>query len=168
MTPFSSDQWILLALIFLLGLFVGMSMFAGGKWKRRYREEVTRREAAEAERDSMAARTAAANERINRLEHGGLIAAGTAGAVAAGARGKRDDLASIRGIGPQGETRLNEMGVHSYKDLESLDERRVAELEGGWGAEPGHIEREGWREQARLLREGKKDEHLKLYPQPPL
>jgi len=164
MTPFSPDQWVLLLLMFVLGLFVGMAFLAGGKWKRRHREEVRRREAAEAERDSMVARMNAANERINRLEHGGPIGAGTAGAVAAGARGKRDDLASIRGIGPQGETRLNEMGVHSYKDLERLDERRAVELEGGWGAEPGHIDREGWREQARLLREGKHDEHRRLYP----
>ena len=166
MTPFSSDQWIVLLLIFALGLFAGMMLLSGGKWKRRYREEVALRQAAEADRDNMAARTAAANERIARLEQGGPISAGTAGAVAAAARGKRDDLSLIRGVGPQGQTRLNEMGYHSYKDIEALDARRAAELEGGWGAEPGFLEREQWREQAKLLRQGKHEDHRRLFPPP--
>ena len=49
MTPFTLDQWVVLALIFLLGLVLGMIFMAGGKWKRRYREEVRRREELEAE-----------------------------------------------------------------------------------------------------------------------
>jgi hypothetical protein len=40
----------MLALLFLLGLFFGMFLAAGGKWKRRYRDEVRRRE--ELERDN--------------------------------------------------------------------------------------------------------------------
>ena len=49
MEAFSLDQWLVLLLAFLLGLFLGMAFLAGGKWKRRYREEVRRREANEAE-----------------------------------------------------------------------------------------------------------------------
>jgi uncharacterized membrane-anchored protein YhcB (DUF1043 family) len=49
MTPFSSDQWVLLLLAFVLGAIVGMYLLAGGKWKRRYREEASRREALEVE-----------------------------------------------------------------------------------------------------------------------
>jgi len=49
MTAFTPDQWIILALSFALGLFLGMALLASPKWKRRYREEVTRREAVEAE-----------------------------------------------------------------------------------------------------------------------
>ena len=49
MEAFSLDQWLVLLLAFLLGLFLGMAVLAGGKWKRRYREEVRRREAIEAE-----------------------------------------------------------------------------------------------------------------------
>jgi hypothetical protein len=48
-TPFTTDQWVILILVFLLGLLIGMWLMAGGKWKRRYREEVTRREALERE-----------------------------------------------------------------------------------------------------------------------
>ena len=51
MTTFTQDQWIILALVFILGLLVGMFLTAGGrkKWKTRYRDEVTRREALERE-----------------------------------------------------------------------------------------------------------------------
>ena len=49
MTPFTTDQWVILVLVFVLGLLIGMWMAAGGKWKRRYREEVARREALERE-----------------------------------------------------------------------------------------------------------------------
>ena len=49
MTAFTTDQWMVLALAFLLGLVLGMALLASPKWKRRYREEVERREAAEAE-----------------------------------------------------------------------------------------------------------------------
>ncbi len=46
MTSFTSDQWIILALVFVLGLLVGAFMTAGGrrKWKTRYRDEIDRRE----------------------------------------------------------------------------------------------------------------------------
>lgn len=49
MMNFTSDQWVIVALIFVLGLLVGGFLFSGGgrKWKTRYREETTRREALE-------------------------------------------------------------------------------------------------------------------------
>ena len=49
MQAFSPDQLLVLLLAFLLGLFLGMAFLASPKWKRRYREEVARREAVEAE-----------------------------------------------------------------------------------------------------------------------
>ena len=49
MTAFTLDQWLVLVLAFLLGLFLGMALLASPKWKRRYREEVARREEVEAE-----------------------------------------------------------------------------------------------------------------------
>ena len=73
MTPFASDQWVMLLLAFLLGLVLGMFLFAGGKWKRRYREEarlrqeeVKRREALEAERKHWEASRIAAEARSDR------------------------------------------------------------------------------------------------------
>ena len=51
MIGFTSDQWVILALVFVLGIMLGMFLTAGGrrKWKSRYRDEVRRRE--EIERD---------------------------------------------------------------------------------------------------------------------
>ena len=46
MIAFTSDQWVILALVFVLGLLVGAFLFAGSgrKWKHRYRSESDRRE----------------------------------------------------------------------------------------------------------------------------
>jgi Flp pilus assembly protein TadB len=51
MIAFTSDQWVILALVFVLGLLVGAFLFTGSgrKWKHRYRSEVDRREAIERE-----------------------------------------------------------------------------------------------------------------------
>jgi hypothetical protein len=45
MTSFTPDQWIILGLVFVLGLLIGMWLTSGGrrKWKTRYNEEVERR-----------------------------------------------------------------------------------------------------------------------------
>jgi hypothetical protein len=48
-TGFTNDQWLIVALVFLLGLIIGMALMAGGKWKRRYRDETKRTQALEAE-----------------------------------------------------------------------------------------------------------------------
>ena len=62
-TPFTSDQWIMVILVFLLGLFLGGWIFAGTKWKRRYREEVAHRERLEREYKHGAAMDIAARAR---------------------------------------------------------------------------------------------------------
>jgi len=48
-TLFTPDQWLIVGLVFLLGLVLGMALMAGGKWKRRYREERARAADLEAE-----------------------------------------------------------------------------------------------------------------------
>jgi len=48
-TLFTPDQWLIVALVFLLGLVLGVALMAGGKWKRRYREERARCAELEAE-----------------------------------------------------------------------------------------------------------------------
>ena len=44
MTPFSVDQYVLLALVFLLALLIGMFIMAGGRWKSAYQEQVRENE----------------------------------------------------------------------------------------------------------------------------
>jgi uncharacterized membrane protein YbhN (UPF0104 family) len=53
MLQFTPNEWLVLALVFLLGLILGMAAMAGTKWKTRYREEVRKREAAEADRSRL-------------------------------------------------------------------------------------------------------------------
>ena len=53
MTPFTYDQFVVAGLVFLLGLFIGMFIMAGGKWKRLYREEAARADALEAENNKL-------------------------------------------------------------------------------------------------------------------
>lgn len=57
MIAFTSDQWVIVALVFVLGLLIGAFLTAGGrrKWKARYREESDRREALEREHREHAA-----------------------------------------------------------------------------------------------------------------
>jgi hypothetical protein len=50
MASFTPNEWFILVLVFLLGFLLGAAAMAGGKWKRRYREEVAKRQAAEADR----------------------------------------------------------------------------------------------------------------------
>lgn len=62
MQPFTFDQAVIAALLFVLGLFIGMFFLAGGKWKRRYRDEIARREEFEREnREYQSLRQAAAD-----------------------------------------------------------------------------------------------------------
>ena len=70
MESFTPDQWLILLLAFVLGLFVGMALLASPKWKRRYREEkqlreeeVRKREALESERKHWEARNLAERAR---------------------------------------------------------------------------------------------------------
>jgi hypothetical protein len=50
MPGFTPNEWLIVLLVFVLGLLLGMAAMAGGKWKRLYREEVKKRQAAEADR----------------------------------------------------------------------------------------------------------------------
>ena len=73
MVAFTLNEWLVVLLAFLLGLILGMFLFASPKWKRRYREEARlrteetrRREALEAERQHWEARTIAERARDDR------------------------------------------------------------------------------------------------------
>ncbi len=62
---FTPNEWLIVGLVLLLGLFLGGYLLAGTKWKRRYREEVARREALEREYKHGAAMDIAARARTD-------------------------------------------------------------------------------------------------------
>jgi hypothetical protein len=39
MDYFTTNQWLVVGLVLLLGIVLGMALRGGSKWKRRYREE---------------------------------------------------------------------------------------------------------------------------------
>jgi hypothetical protein len=55
MVQFTSDQWIIISLVFVLGLLIGMFLTAGSrrKWKSRYKDEVETRQSWQAEHARM-------------------------------------------------------------------------------------------------------------------
>lgn len=163
MPAFSSEQWIVVGLVLLIGIVIGAMMASGGKWKKRYREEHARANALESGQE---ARVSAANARIAELERNqgqtAAIGAGTGAAIAGATKGN-DRLDRIRGIDSTTEVRLNELGFHRYKQIAKLSDAEAARIEGDLGAEPGRIDRDSWREQAELLAGGKDEEHGRLY-----
>lgn len=159
---YTANDWGILALVLVLGFLIGLAARSGGgRWRREAAAE--RQARIDAERNHKA-RIDAANARIAELERTApAVGIGTSGAIAAAARGGRDDLALIRGVGRSGETRLNEAGLHSYRDIEKMSASDEAAVEGRLGMEPGAIAREQWRDQASLLRQGKLEDHRAAY-----
>lgn len=154
---FTTNQWAILALVLVLGWILGLlSRGGGGKWRRAYEEERDRHARLRTEHD---ARVAAANARIAELErHEPAVGAGTAAAVAGAAAGGRDDLSLIRGIGRADETRLNDAGIHRYRDITGMTAADEAALEARLGYASGRIGSEQWRAQSELLANGRLDE----------
>jgi hypothetical protein len=78
MLVFTPDQWLVLLLVFILGLILGMAFLASPKWKGRYRDEVRKREALEAENEQLrrdaremdTLRQAAARDEARRRDEG--------------------------------------------------------------------------------------------------
>lgn len=166
MPEFTTNQWAILFLVFVLGWLLGLISRSGGKkWKRAY----------EAERDARAdeqAELEAARARVAELEAAQPVVVPTVVeepvAVAPDTTTEtldltRDDLSLIRGIGAAGQRRLNEEGIYRYSDITGLTPSEEADLERRLGADEGYIEQEQWREQAALLESGQLDQHRATY-----
>jgi predicted flap endonuclease-1-like 5' DNA nuclease len=188
MPAFTTNQWAILALVLILGWFLGWLSFAGGhRWRRAFEQERAARIAADAENDRLGAKLAELEgERERRIEiererdavlarardgGGRVMPTATrrsfvnpdAASIAAAASGNRDDLALIFGVGRPGEIKLNNLGIHRYADIVSMSLADEAELEDRMGLAQGTIADERWRDQAEMLRKGKFDEHARMF-----
>lgn len=67
--------------------------------------------------------------------------------------GKPDELELIRGIGPQNERKLHELGIYHFDQIAAWTPQEALWV-GGYLAFPGRIEREDWIGQAKLLASG--------------
>jgi predicted flap endonuclease-1-like 5' DNA nuclease len=163
MPAFTTTEWAILFLVFLLGWLLGLVSRSTKKWRRLYESERDARVDAQTEHDEA---IAIANRRIAELESTRAAAPTAVAAPAAGAAATpgtldltRDDLTRIRGISAGGERRLNAEGLHRYRDIAAMSPSDEAALEARLGMDSGYIEQEQWREQAALLADGKLDEH---------
>lgn len=80
--------------------------------------------------------------------------------VAADAPGHEPDgdgaqpITILKGLGPKIATRLNELGITRVDQLAWLDDAEAQQLDAQLGVFQGRMERDRWREQARLLAKG--------------
>jgi predicted flap endonuclease-1-like 5' DNA nuclease len=165
MPTFTTQQWVILFLVFVLGWLLGLLSRSSKKWRRAYEAE---RDARVEDQREHAALIETSEARIVELERERTLAA-TVVPVAAPLAAtsdldlRRDDLSLIRGLGPEGEADLNEEGIYRYRQLIDMSRAEEEELEDRLGADRGYIGQEHWRDQARLLAEGKLDEHRATY-----
>jgi predicted flap endonuclease-1-like 5' DNA nuclease len=174
-------------------LFGLASSSGGRKWRerhhaeeiehRRYRDETvaelkardTRIRELEAERDR-ALHAAPVGTVHGGTLHGGAVplAATTAAAPLAtdthrhdGLGGwfgwGRDNLSRIRGIDEVRERELNDRGIKTFKAIETMSADEEQTLEVQLRLAPGTVAREGWREQAAMIREGRDDDHVRRW-----
>ena len=156
MVTFTTNQWVIVLLVLMLGWLLGLlTRSSGTKWRHMWQEERALREAAEAR----AVRAEARLTDVERAVSAPVAAPAVARAPASPIHSDGDDLALIKGIGPSGQARLREFGITRYRQIVGLDPREEADLEARIGARPGTIEAERWREQADLLARGEREEH---------
>ena len=113
MITFTLDQWLILALVFLLGLVLGMALLASPKWKHSYREEVSRREAVEAENERLrrdgaemdTLRQAAARDEARRRDGAEADTLRTAAARDEARRRDADEADTLRAAAARDEAR---------------------------------------------------------------
>lgn len=137
-------MWILLALAFLLGLFMGWWLF----WKREHHPEET----AEAHPSRMAPDRSTPRTEVPPppAPVPGDMSPVMPVLYDTPDKGDPDRLQRISGIGPRYEKLLNELGVYYYAQIAHWTQQEIAWLDNRLGF-PGRIARDKWQEQARLL-----------------
>lgn len=79
--------------------------------------------------------------------------------VAPAAEGGAQSVTILKGLGPKIATRLAELGITRLDQLAWLDDAEAGQLDAQLGVFQGRMERDRWREQARLLAKGDRAEY---------
>ncbi|WP_051272951.1 hypothetical protein [Sphingomonas phyllosphaerae] len=74
--------------------------------------------------------------------------------VAPAEEGGAQSITILKGLGPKIATRLSELGITRLDQLAWLDDAEAEQLDAQLGVFQGRMERDRWREQARLLAHG--------------
>ncbi|MCW3797149.1 hypothetical protein OMW55_04920 [Sphingomonas sp. BN140010] len=138
MTNFTPDQWVILGLVFVLGLLVGMWATSGGrrKWKNRYTEEQEKRRTLERdlkERDTVIAQRDKDLREADALHHSATRSRGAAAGAPVADR-------------PVGS------GPYDDRDRDGFRDRPIGDRDGdgyrdrplvGGGRRPGDVDGDG-------------------------
>ncbi|WP_341209237.1 hypothetical protein [uncultured Sphingomonas sp.] len=74
--------------------------------------------------------------------------------AASAEEGGAQSVTILKGLGPKIATRLSELGITRLDQLAWLDDAEAEQLDAQLGVFQGRMERDRWREQARLLAQG--------------
>ena len=143
---FTLNEISLLIVALGIGLVIGLMMSGRGKYKRLWRDEQLAHRQTTKDRDARF--TAASDQSVD---------------MGRDRRVDQDDLTRIRGVSTKDAAALHAAGYHSYGQLGTMNDEQQAALDVQLGREPGTVEREEWRLQARLLETGKVREHERRY-----
>ena len=77
-----------------------------------------------------------------------------------------DDLKLISGVGPVLESKLNDLGIYTYKQVASW-KKAEREWVDGYLSFKGRIERDDWVKQAKALAKGGRDEYVRVFGKEP-
>lgn len=170
----SANAFAVLALMLIAGWFFGMASRPG---TRRWKDQITELEVEQARlKDQLSIKdkriAELTRERDATLKNSASPAPSPAPVpVTDGASGGwrgwfgwgRDNLTRIKGIDDARERQLNERGYKTFREIEGMSADEQSRIEAALGLEAGSIAREGWRDQARLLRDGQEAEHARQY-----
>ncbi|CAN5123520.1 hypothetical protein BH10PSE12_BH10PSE12_11660 [soil metagenome] len=160
----TANLWALLGITLVVGFFFGLFVSNAGKYKRQWRAERRERERVERERDTLVSEherlLQARDARIVALEGSAVTPRGADGVVGRDS----DSLSAIAGIDAGDEARLNQAGYFRYAQIADLSAEEERMLETALNRDPGTIERMQWRDQARMLADGRVADHVRDFP----
>ncbi|MFV0644926.1 MAG: hypothetical protein ACK5NN_10580 [Sphingomonadaceae bacterium] len=66
----------------------------------------------------------------------------------------KDDLTRIKGVGPKLAEMLNQLGIHTFREIAGWSDADIDRIDAQLGRFQGRIQRDSWVEQAQLLAQG--------------
>jgi predicted flap endonuclease-1-like 5' DNA nuclease len=168
----TANLWALLGITLVIGFGFGLFVSNAGKYRKLWRVERRAREQVERERDTLVRE----HERVLQERDARIVALERTPAIdpaSASARPghagtvpskERDRLSAISGIDGTDETRLNDAGYYRYSQIAALNAEEERMLEAALHRDRGTIDRQQWRDQARMLADGRLDEHDRTFP----
>jgi predicted flap endonuclease-1-like 5' DNA nuclease len=157
MAELVQENWIILVLALLVGLFVAWWIFVAS---RRTRVQIARSDEGPAKRNQalIDSPPVAPTAAIPPPTPMGLAGVGEAVQAAAepvpATAPSGDDLTRIKGLGPRLSDQLRGLGVTSFAQIAAWDDAEIDRIDAQLGRFEGRIRRDDWPAQAKLLAAG--------------